>query len=115
MFAVIEPRVARWLAGGLRPTMTQRPAVLYVDPLYPLVGLTRSVVGGLLAGIVFKQDWRRASPGDRSDPPNALESEYDLKRSSLLSPPGGHLLACQDPHRPRRCPGSPTMDWRMAR
>ena len=37
------------------------------------------MVGGLLAGIVFKQVWRRASPGDRSDPPKALESEYDLK------------------------------------
>lgn len=37
------------------------------------------MVGGLVAGIVFKRVWRRAGPGDRSDPPKALESEYDLK------------------------------------
>lgn len=37
------------------------------------------MVGGLLAGIVFKQVWRRASPGDRSDPPKALESGYGFK------------------------------------
>jgi Transposase, Mutator family len=47
--------------------------------------------------------------------PKRLKASTTSKRSSLLSCPGGHLLACQDPHRPRRCPGSPTMDWRMAR
>ena len=30
--------------------------------LYRSVGLISSTVGGLLAGIVFKQVWRRAAP-----------------------------------------------------
>jgi hypothetical protein len=47
--------------------------------LYRPVGLTSSILGGLLAGIIFKQVWRRATPGDQSDPPTALESEYDIK------------------------------------
>jgi len=47
--------------------------------LYRPVGLTSSVVGGLPAGIISKQGWRRATPGDRADPPTALESEYDPK------------------------------------
>ena len=47
--------------------------------LYRPIGLTSSILGGLLAGIIFKQVWRRATPGDQSDPPTALESEYDLK------------------------------------
>jgi len=46
---------------------------------YRPIGLTSSILGGLLAGIIFKQVWRRATPGDQSDPPTALESEYDLK------------------------------------
>jgi Protein of unknown function (DUF4235) len=47
--------------------------------LYRPIGLTSSIVGGLLAGIIFKQVWRRVTPGDQSDPPQALESEYTLK------------------------------------
>jgi len=47
--------------------------------LYRPIGLTSSIVGGLLAGIIFKQVWRRATPGDHADPPTVLESEYDLK------------------------------------
>ena len=47
--------------------------------LYRPVGLMGSVVGGLLAGVVFKQVWQRLAPGERSDPPSALESSYSLK------------------------------------
>ena len=61
--------------------------------LYRPVGLTSSVVGGLLAGIVFKQVWRRASPGDRSDPPKALESEYDLKEILIAATVQGAIYS----------------------
>ena len=61
--------------------------------LYRPVGLTSSIVGGLLAGIVFKQVWRRATPGDRSDPPKALESEYDLKEILIAATVQGAIYS----------------------
>lgn len=47
--------------------------------LYRPVGVISSTVGGLLAGIVFKQVWRRAAPDERSHPPKVLEKQYPLK------------------------------------
>lgn len=51
--------------------------------LYQPVGLVSSMLAGLIAGQVFKQIWKRATPGDRTDPPNALESEYSFKEVVL--------------------------------
>lgn len=56
------------------PRATKSAKILYLP-----VGLTSSILGGLLAGVIFKQVWRRSVPGDRSDPPTALQSEYGLK------------------------------------
>jgi len=42
--------------------------------VYRPVGLASSIVGGLVAGMVFKQVWKRIE--DEDDPPGALESEY---------------------------------------
>jgi hypothetical protein len=61
--------------------------------LYRPVGLTSSILGGLLAGIIFKQVWRRATPGDRSDPPTALESEYGLKEVLIAATVQGAIYA----------------------
>ena len=47
--------------------------------LYRPVGLVGSIVAGVLAGQLFKQVWKRASPGDQDDSPKALESEYQLR------------------------------------
>ena len=48
--------------------------------LYRPVGLISSVLGGVIAGTIFKQVWKRAAPGTKDDPPKALETEYPFKR-----------------------------------
>jgi hypothetical protein len=73
--------------------------------LYRPVGLTSSVVGGLLAGIVFKQVWRRATPGDRSDPPTALESEYGLKEVLIAATSRGPSSPLSRPSSTAAVPG----------
>ena len=45
--------------------------------LYTPVSIVFSVLGGLLAGAVFKQVWKRISREEES--PKALESEYGWK------------------------------------
>jgi hypothetical protein len=42
--------------------------------IYRPIGLLVSVLGGILAGALFKQMWKRLS--DKEDPPRAKESEY---------------------------------------
>ena len=45
--------------------------------LYTPISIVFSVIGGLLAGAVFKQVWKRIS--DEEESPKALESEYGWK------------------------------------
>jgi hypothetical protein len=47
--------------------------------LYRPVGLVSSIVGGLVASLIFKQIWKRVSAGEGADPPGPLQSEYPLK------------------------------------
>lgn len=47
--------------------------------LYRPIGLLSSILGGLIAGMVFKQVWKYAAPGEKSDPPKPLETEYPFK------------------------------------
>lgn len=56
--------------------------------LYRPVGLVSSIVGGLIASMIFKQIWKRVSPSvdsDRADPPGPLESEYPMKEILLAA------------------------------
>ena len=45
------------------------------------------------AGTLVTAIWRRATPGDRSDPPKALESEYDLKEILIAATVQGAILS----------------------
>jgi Protein of unknown function (DUF4235) len=45
--------------------------------IYRPFGLLFSILGGILAGIVFKRLWKVVT--DEEDPPKAKESEYGLK------------------------------------
>ncbi|WP_284229611.1 DUF4235 domain-containing protein [Mycobacterium antarcticum] len=53
--------------------------------LYRPIGLVGSILGGLMAGAIFKQVWKRAAPGDKSDPPTALQTEYPFKEILLAA------------------------------
>jgi len=83
--------------------------------LYRPIGLASSVVGGLLANLVFKKVWQQSAPGDHPDPPMLSRAGIHSKRSPRSSPAGGHLLAGQDTRRPRRRPGVSAVERRMAR
>jgi hypothetical protein len=61
--------------------------------LYRPVDLLSSAVGGLLAGAIFKQVWRRAAPGDTPHPPTALETKYPFKEILLAAAVQGVIFS----------------------
>ncbi|TQK72382.1 DUF4235 domain-containing protein [Nocardioides sp. SLBN-35] len=48
--------------------------------LYRPWGLAGSLLGGLIAGQVFQQVWKRVDPQATDDPPKPLQSEYRLRK-----------------------------------
>jgi hypothetical protein len=61
--------------------------------LYRPVGLISSVIGGLLASIIFSQVWKRGAPGDNPDPPKALETEYPFEEILLAAAVQGAIFS----------------------
>jgi len=61
--------------------------------LYRPVGLTSSIIGGIVAGQLFRQLWKRATPGDQADAPKPLESEYSLKEIVAAAAVQGAIFA----------------------
>ncbi len=61
--------------------------------MYRPVGMVTSLLGGLLASLLFKQVWERLRRGDHSDPPGPLQSEYDLKEIMLAAVLQGAIFA----------------------
>ena len=52
-----------------------------------------SVLGGVVAGALFKQVWRRAGPGEKSAPPTALETSYPFKEILLAAAIQGAIFS----------------------
>lgn len=61
--------------------------------LYTPIGLGSSVIGGLVAGQVFKQVWKHATPGDNEDAPSAMQSEYGLPQVLLAAAAQGAVFS----------------------
>nr|MCW2728621.1 hypothetical protein [Aeromicrobium sp.] len=53
--------------------------------LYRPVGIVSSILGGLIASLLFKQIWKRVSAGEGADPPGPLQSEYAFKEIILAA------------------------------
>ncbi|TCN41181.1 uncharacterized protein DUF4235 [Kribbella orskensis] len=58
---------------------------------YRPVGLISGIAGGLVAGAIFKQVWRRIS--DKDDAPDALQSEYPWREVLLAAALQGAVYA----------------------
>lgn len=53
--------------------------------LYRPWGLVASLLGGLIAGQIFQQLWKRLDPDSSEDPPRPLQSEYRLPKVLLAA------------------------------
>jgi hypothetical protein len=58
---------------------------------YRPVGLVSGMAGGLLAGIIFKQVWKRIA--DEDDPPGATQREYSWGKMLLAAGLQGAIYA----------------------
>jgi hypothetical protein len=61
--------------------------------LYRPMGLAGSLIGGLIAGTIFKYVWKWAAPGDKPDPPKPLETEYPFKEILLAAAIQGAIFS----------------------
>lgn len=61
--------------------------------LYRPFGLAGSILGGLVAGAIFKQVWKQAAPGPKSDPPGPLETEYPLRQILIAAAVQGAIYS----------------------
>lgn len=73
-------------------TSTRQPTTS-AKILYRPVGILSSVVGGLIASLLFKQIWKRISGHEGDDPPGPLQSEYPFKEILLAAVLQGALYA----------------------
>ena len=62
--------------------------------LYRPVGIVSSILGGLVANLIFRKVWQRAAPPRApSDPPDALDTGTDLKTILLAAGLQGAIFA----------------------
>lgn len=73
--------------------MSETPGSKPAKILYRPFGILGSIVGGVVAGQLFKQVYKRATAGDNADAPKALESEYDIKQILTAAALQGAIFA----------------------
>jgi hypothetical protein len=72
---------------------TERQGSKSAKILYRPWGMVGSLVGGIVAGQIFQQMWKRLAPGDQEDPPKPLESEYRLRQVLIAALVQGAIFA----------------------
>ena len=72
---------------------TEKQSSTSAKVLYRPFGLASSLLGGLIAGKIFQQVWKRATPGENSDAPKPLESEYRLREILVAAAIQGAIFA----------------------
>jgi hypothetical protein len=60
--------------------------------VYRPIGLASSMIGGLIAGQIFRLVWKKATPGDK-DAPGPLETEYPLQEIFVAAAIQGAIYA----------------------
>ncbi len=71
----------------------EKPSSTSAKLLYRPVGLTASIVAGVISGQIVKQVWKHATPGDNADAPQALQSEYSMRDIVLAAAVQGAVFA----------------------
>lgn len=61
--------------------------------LFRPISLAGSVLGGLLANVIFKKLWRQAGTGERTDPPGALATGSSFKTILLAAALQGTIFS----------------------
>lgn len=72
---------------------TQQHASTSAKILYRPWGMLGSILGGLVAGQIFQQVWKRLVPTGTDDAPKPLESEYPLRQIVLAALIQGAIFA----------------------
>lgn len=71
----------------------EEPGSTSAKILYRPLGIASSITAGVIAGQIFKQVWKRATPGEKGDAPKALESEYTMREILIGSAIQGAIFA----------------------
>jgi hypothetical protein len=62
-----------------------------MNPLYKPVGMGVGLAGGMIAGAIFKQVWKRID--DEEDPPTPLQKEFGWRKILLASALQGAIFS----------------------
>ena len=71
----------------------EEPSSTSAKILYRPIGLTASIVAGVISGQIVKQVWKYAVPGDNADAPQALQSEYRMRDIVIAAAIQGAVFA----------------------
>lgn len=61
--------------------------------LYRPVGITSSIIAGVIAGKLVKVGWQKATPSSSDGPPKALETDYPISEILLAAAAQGAVFA----------------------